>query len=214
MTINKKLVTMSSLVLLLPILLALFLWQSIPEQIATRFDLSGQVVHRSSKIFAIFGVPAILLLTHFLVIFGISRDPNTQKAGQKMQLVLYWLVPLISLVLQTGLILSAAGLIELSFIAMLVYLVLGLAFIFLGNYLPKVKYNQTVGIKLPWTLSSEENWDKTHRLTGKVWVFGGVLTLFFSLLGQMGIWLLIVLLALMILIPIVYSYRLRQGNCR
>lgn len=211
MIINKKLVTISSLVLLLPILLALFLWQSIPEQIATRFDLSGQVVHRSSKIFAIFGVPAILLLTHLLVILGISRDSNTQKAGQKMQLVLYWLVPLISLVMQTSLILSAAGIIELSFIAMLVYLVLGLAFIFLGNYLPKVRYNQTVGIKLPWTLASEENWDKAHRLTGKLWVFGGVLTLFLSLFGQTGIWLLMVVLALILLIPIVYSYRLSNN---
>lgn len=42
----------------------------------------------------------------------------------------------------------------------------------------KIRQNYTVGIRLPWTLSSEDNWDKTHRLAGKLWIVGGVLVLF------------------------------------
>ena len=45
---------------------------------------------------------------------------------------------------------------------------LGVMFIFIGNYLPKVKQNRTLGIKISWALNNEENWNKTHRFGGKV----------------------------------------------
>ena len=47
----------------------------------------------------------------------------------------------------------------------------------MGNYMPKLKVNHTVGIRLPWTLQSEDNWHKTHRLAGKLWVLGGLILL-------------------------------------
>ena len=52
---------------------------------------------------------------------------------------------------------------------------MGLVFIIIGNYLPKCKQNYTVGIKLPWTLNSEENWNKTHRLAGYVFMLCGIM---------------------------------------
>jgi len=88
---------------------------------------------------------------------------------------------------------------------------MGLLFILIGNYLPKTKQSYTMGIKLPWTLASEENWNRTHRLAGFLWVLGGVYFIVMSFIGWSLIAFLIPL-AVMVLIPAVYSYLLyRKG---
>ncbi len=51
---------------------------------------------------------------------------------------------------------------------------IGLLFIVIGNYLPKTRFNYVMGIRSPWTLSSEEVWDKTHRLAGPLHVLLGL----------------------------------------
>ena len=61
-----------------------------------------------------------------------------------------------------------------------------------------------MGIKLPWTFASEANWNATHRFGGKVWFFGGIVTILTSFLGSF--WLLMVILAAMVILPTIYSY--------
>jgi uncharacterized membrane protein len=63
-----------------------------------------------------------------------------------------------------------------------------------------------MGIKLPWTLNNEENWNKTHRLAGKVWVAGGIVILITALWGNFGV--LMATTLLMVVIPTIYSYHL------
>ena len=86
----------------------------------------------------------------------------------------------------------------------------GLLFTVIGNYLPKCKQNYTIGIKIPWTLDSEENWNKTHRFAGIFWVVGGLATLVLGLFG--GAWAYIPIMLAMGIAPIVYSFLLfRKG---
>jgi uncharacterized membrane protein len=86
----------------------------------------------------------------------------------------------------------------------------------MGNYLPKCKQNRTIGIKLPWTLADEENWNATHRAGGKMMVVAGLLILLCIFLPTdiSLIATLILTLALVIVIS-VYSYlyhRKQQQN--
>ena len=60
----------------------------------------------------------------------------------------------------------------------------GVMFIGLGNYMPKLKQNYTIGIKVPWTLNSEENWNMTHRMAGKLYVVAGVISIIIALLNN------------------------------
>lgn len=53
----------------------------------------------------------------------------------------------------------------------------GLLFIVLGNYLPKTRQNWFLGIRTPWTLSSEFTWEKTHRLAGRLFMGVGFICL-------------------------------------
>ena len=87
-------------------------------------------------------------------------------------------------------------------------ILLGLVFIIIGNYLPKCKQNYTIGIKIPWTLDSEENWNKTHRFAGRIWVVCGflmILTAFFDIF-----WLFFIFTIPMVFGPLLYSYILHK----
>ena len=52
---------------------------------------------------------------------------------------------------------------------------IGLLLVFIGNYFGKIRHNYTFGIKTPWTLASEEVWNKTHRISGPLWVVAGLI---------------------------------------
>ena len=90
--------------------------------------------------------------------------------------MIFWILPVVSLFTNGIMYRTAFG--KEFDLAVFVPALLGVMFIFIGNYLPKVKQNRTLGIKISWTLNNEENWNKTHRFGGKVWVVGGLIMLF------------------------------------
>jgi hypothetical protein len=100
-------------------------------------------------------------------------------------------------------------------LTMLLFPLLGLLFIAVGNWLPKIKQNSTLGIKIRWTLYSEENWNKTHRFAGFVWVIGGVI---FCLMGFVPENMLFFLLPLQVIllacVPMFYSWQLAKKQQR
>ncbi len=89
---------------------------------------------------------------------------------------------------------------------------LGVLFVLIGSSLPRVHSNWFLGIRTPWTLSSETVWRDTHRLGGKMFVVAGILTLLMALAQpawQLPVLILVLLLAG--LVPAAYSYfRYRQ----
>ena len=93
---------------------------------------------------------------------------------------------------------------------MLVPVLLGVLFLWVGNYFPKLRRNRTLGIKVSWTLGNEENWNRTHRLAGFLWVLCGLVMIPLSLLRLWNGWLIGALLAVMVLIPTIYSYALHR----
>ena len=91
--------------------------------------------------------------------------------------------------------------------------VIGLLFLVMGNYLPKTTRNRTMGIKLPWTIGNDENWQKTHRLGGRLWVVGGaimIVSAFFPI--EISIGVLVAVIAMSALIPTIYSYQLYKKH--
>ena len=88
----------------------------------------------------------------------------------------------------------------------------GVIILAFGNYLPKCKQNYTVGIKLPWTLNSEVNWNKTHHLAGYVWMLGGVCMIIGSCIRLQSLPLILSITLLITIVPFLYSYHLyRKG---
>ena len=211
MKMNKKLLIVTSIVILLPILWGLIIWSQLPNQIPIHFNVAGQANNFQSKPLAVFGLPLFLLLVHLFVIFMTARDPKNRTMNEKMGKVIYWLTPIVSLSVFYLIYSKALG--STTNPSIFVSALLGLIFVMMGNYMPKLKVNHTVGIRLPWTLQSEDNWHKTHRLAGKLWVLGGLILLLeagiqFAVPYVMGIVILTI-----VLIPILYSYQLSREDC-
>jgi uncharacterized membrane protein len=83
---------------------------------------------------------------------------------------------------------------------------ISLLFILMGLYLPQVKKNYFVGIKTPWTLASEESWNKTHALGGKLFVLAGLITLLGLFFSDKAVCIMLAAVALAVIISFVYSY--------
>ena len=210
MKTNKKLLLLTSMVILFPMLWGLIIWPQLPNQISIHFNAADQADNFQSKALAVFGLPFFLLLVHLFVIFMIGRDPKNRTMNEKMVKVIYWLIPIVSLSVFYLIYNKALG--STTNPSVFVSVLLGLIFVIMGNYMPKLKVNHTVGIRLPWTLQSEDNWHKTHRLAGKLWVLGGLILLLeaglqFAVPYVMGIVILTI-----VFIPVMYSYQLSRKN--
>ena len=202
---NKWQLMISSIIILLPIVAGLLIWNYLPEQIATHWGIDGEPDGWSSKSFAIFGLPLILLAVHWACVFFTSHDPKNKDQNSKVFNMVLWILPVISLVV-CGLTYAVALGNDIN-IGMAVRILLGILFVIIGNYMPKCRQNHTIGIKVPWTLHDEENWNKTHRFAGRFWVFGGLLllaTIFVPL--DNFVYVLLPLILLMAFAPIIYSY--------
>ncbi len=201
---NRMKIIITSLITLAPILIGVLFWNRLPDQIATHFGQGNVPDGWSSKPMAVFGLPLILVALHLFCIFITLNDPKKKNIGRKILPIIFWMIPIISLLVNSATYGIALGL-KID-IELIVSLLLGLLFIIFGNYMSKIRQNYTVGIRLPWTLSSEDNWDKTHRLAGKLWIVGGVLVLFNVFLKWTGF--LIGILLVIVFVPMVYSYAL------
>ena len=117
-----------------------------------------------------------------------------------------WTVPVLTILTSAFVLANALG--YESRIELIIPLLMSLLFIVIGTYLPKTKQSYTMGIKLPWTLASEENWNRTHRLAGPLWIVCGIFMAILSLLKHAPFWLMPLLIAVMVLVPTIYSYNL------
>lgn len=203
---NKKTLILTSLLTLLPIPVGLTLWNRFPETMAVHFGFTGEVDGYASPGFMVFGLPLLMLIFHWLCILLTARDKGNQGRNQKMFRVVLWTIPLISNLSLLGLYAFALD-VEFSPVAWTV-VPMGLLFAVIGNYLPKTRMNSTMGIKVPWAYSSEENWNATHRFAGKVWMIGGLLVALCGLLPHLwAISGMIFFMVVLCVLPIVYSYR-------
>ena len=206
---NKKTLVITSLICLLPIIVGALVYKRLPETIATHFDLNGNPDGWSSRAFAVFGLPAILLAVNLLLPFMLRADPKHENMSGALVNITSWTIPVLSL-LCSGLTLGRALGYDVR-IERVLPVFMGVLFILIGNYLPKTKQSYTMGIKLPWTLASEENWNRTHRLAGFLWVLGGIYFIVVSFIGW-SVTAFVIPLAVMVLVPMVYSFLLyRKG---
>lgn len=208
--INLKLLSLTSILTLLPILVGVILWKDLPASLPSHFGLDGQADGFSSKLEVVFLIPLVMLGLHFFAVVVTSLDPKASHVSPKIKTLVYWLVPFISGLVQLSIYGAAFGLIGNSTRIGLV--MVGIVFLVVGNYLPKTKQNYTVGIRLPWTLDSEENWNKTHRLAGRLWVLGGLIILVNGFLSWAVFYVFFGVLLVMVLVPIFYSYWISRGQ--
>lgn len=201
---NLPKLIITSIITLIPIIIGIILWDKMPEQVPVHWNINGEVDGFATKTQAVFVMPLVLVAVHWICVLGTNLDPKKQNISDKVFTLVLWIIPVLSLLCNSFVYATALG--HNVNVEVIMPLFMGALFVVIGNYLPKCKQSYTLGIKLPWTLNDEENWNKTHRLAGFLWVICGVIIMATAFLGVS--WLLFVLLIPMVIVPTVYSYLL------
>lgn len=158
-------------------------YPDLPDRMPTHWNLSGEPDGWSSRAWGAWLIPFMIA-----VVWGLTRllpaiDPRKANyakfAGAFEGIILS--VMLFMLVLH-GLILRAA-LGHPVAMDRVMPAGIGVLFIVIGNLLPRARPNWFVGIRTPWTLSSDRVWEKTHRIGGRLFVAGGIVIALSTFLG-------------------------------
>jgi uncharacterized membrane protein len=214
---NTRTTTIIVLVLIVGATVAgLLLWNQLPEQMASHWNANDQVNGYTSKFWGVFMVPLMTLGISLLFLVIPVIDPlkaNIAKFRGIFNLfilfVVGFMVYLHALTLSWNLGYSGFGMSRAMLPAM------GLLFILLGYLMRQSKRNWFIGIRTPWTLSSDYVWDKTHQLGAILFMASGALAFIGGFFGGMtAFWLFFVPLMGSAIFLVVYSYVLYQRETR
>lgn len=150
-----------------------------------------------------------LLAAHWICVLLVFADRRNREGQSKKAVgLLFWLMPVTSLLLAAIRMAVQQGEAGIRITYLITCFAFGLLFLAVGNYMPKIRQNRTMGVRVKWTLASEANWNATHRFAGKVWVAAGLLCMFSALLPlEMMLVVFIASIVLAAVVPCVYSYR-------
>lgn len=190
--------------ILILIIFNILFYDKMPAELPTHWNFRGEVDKYSSRFDAMVLTQGVLVIMNAVLLFMLDNDPRNKKQNNFVMTISKLTLPLLMLVIYIITIMSGFGR-EVK-VSTILPIFIGLLIIAIGNYLPKTRRNYTMGIKLPWTLNSDENWRRTHRLGGICFIGIG-LSLIISIFFKSEV---IFFAALIIggLIPGFYSYYL------
>lgn len=159
------------------------LWPDLPERIPTHWGLSGQVDGWSSRAVGGLLLPVVNVATYLLLLYLPKIDPRLKGAGDSQAVTVLGIIRLglvalfsaifgVQMMVALGVPVNSGKLI---IDALLVF------FLVAGNFFGRLRPNYFVGIRTPWTLENPATWKATHRLGGRIMVFGSLLLLVLQL---------------------------------
>ena len=197
----------TGLIILLSFILSAYFYPEMPQRTASHWNMNGEVDGYMQKDWGTFLLPIIMLAVGIIFLAIPRIDPlkaNIEKfRAHYVGFVILMLLFLLSLHVQVllwnlGVKISPNATLPLGF---------AILFYYIGILLEKSKRNWFIGIRTPWTLSSDKNWEKTHKLGGELFKGCGIISLGGLLFQNYAIYLVIVPIIICSLYAIYYSYR-------
>ncbi|EHQ90875.1 SdpI family protein [Desulfosporosinus youngiae] len=174
---GRLFIILSGIVVLVSLIAGLILYPQLPEQVPSHWNAAGEIDGYMGRLGGAFFLPAVMLGLLIMLTVIPKIDPkkrNYQSMGKVYSLVVFTIIVFMGAI-YAGTIAAVYG--HPMAVPRIAMPGIGLLLIILGNYMGKIKYNYTFGIRTPWTLASEEVWYKTHRVMGPLWVVGGLILL-------------------------------------
>lgn len=202
------------LIVVAAVIASAVVYPRLPERIPTHWELSAHPSGTeptpngwSGRLTGAWGLPIFLLGMWALVIILPKIDPrggNYSKFGGAFEGII---ISIMLFMLGMHIIILRAALGYPVAMQRIVPIGVGVLFVVIGNLLPRARPNWFVGIRTPWTLSSDRVWEKTHRIGGQAFVAGGILIVLAALVMEQ--WAHIVLIVVVLLCTatvLIYSY--------
>ena len=204
--IDWKILIITTLMCIVPIISGVILYNQLPEQMAVHFGLNNEPNGFAPKEFALFGIP--LLMTVLQIVCCISSDCMEQKKQNKKYITMYkWIIPIIGMVCYLTMLAYGAG-IELD-MRIIVCITLGIIFMIIGNYMPKTEIN-----KLQKYYVRNDFWEKVKRPAGYFFVIMGLLFIISAFLNSIVSFILMIILIICAVLTTIYSLYLFYKNRR
>lgn len=205
---------LSILLLTLMFLSSILFYSALPTKMPMHWNIYGQIDRYMKKDIAVALLP--LLTAGMFILFKVIPQFDPKKNKYKLfkkewEIIQTTLIGFFTYLHFMILLVSIHP--ELSFVPLL-FFGMGILFIIIGYYLPKVKQNYFVGIKIPWTLTSVENWNKTHQFGGKCFMISGIIILFEAFFFWNVPLIIFGSIFLSAVLPIIYSYILFSSSHR
>jgi len=201
-----------------PFIYGALIFPQLPSKIPTHFNIEGKADAWGgpSSIFLGPGIMGAVSIFVYVLLSNLKKfDPKKyDEANDTLYKDFAVLTVVFLSILSLIIIYSSTHADEIN-VGQLILPLVGLTFAGLGWYMPKFKQNYFVGFKLPWTLENVDNWNETHKVAGKIWIYGGLFQVVVTFLLPMKFGFIGFMLAtgVMVIIPTVFSYRMfRNGN--
>lgn len=191
-------------------------YPQLPARVPSHWGITGQVDGWTSPIGHALGIPAMMLGLYILFLLIPIMEPRRKHFHESLgfyQIIRNFMMAFMLFLFLTTTWIALTG--QSWRIGVIVPMAVGVLFILIGNYLHQIKSNFFMGIRTPWTLSSETNWKKTHHLGGYMFVIGGLIFFTTPLWPTpLNFYIPMIGISLAGLVPVIYSYILFRQNQR
>jgi len=187
------------------IITAIVLYPTLPEQVPTHWNAAGNVDDCTQRSWAVGTLLSAPILAFLLMKIIPAISPKGYRTEEFIGVLHIFQVTIVGFASAIAVLvfLEAVGIDAR--INQMVFIGVGLLFFILGNYLGKVRKNFFMGIRTPWTLASDEVWNRTHRLGGWLFMAGGLFMIAAAFVAIPTRWLVGVILVVA-LFPVIWSY--------
>lgn len=196
------------------VLAGLLLWDRLPDPMPGHWNAAGEIDGYISKFWGVFLVPIISIALTGLFLIIPRIDPLKANIAQFRAAFNWFIVVFMAYMLYVYALTLVAALGTPFNMTLMLLPAVGLLFIGVGYLMSGAKRNFFIGIRTPWTLSSDTVWDKTHKLGSRLFMLGGVVTILCAFLGESGIWIMLAAMLGASFVPVVYSYVLYQRETK
>ncbi len=194
------------LILAISLCLAILFYPQMPDQMASHWNIKGEVDGYLPKFWALFLAPLVIAGIGALFTFIPRMDPLKKNIDAFRGYYNGFIAAIAGLVLLLQMygILWHAG-VQISPNRVIPVAIGGLLY-YAGVMMTHTKRNWFIGIRTPWTLSSDKVWEKTHKIGGRLFKMSGIIALFGLLLPNLAVWLLLIPIFLSVIYTVFYSY--------
>lgn len=203
--INIKNLVITSIVCLIPIICGLIFYNELPESIAIHWGINNNPDGYFSKPAFVFGMPIMMVVLQIFCSIVSDLSDKNPEANKKAVTIYKWIIPILTVILYIVTIMIALG--NNLDVRRIVMIILGILFIVVGNYLPKVKGDYYMNSKVFWSKNRDEKLvNKAARVTGYMLIIGGLLCLLSTAFKPIVSIVVIVAIILFSLLIYLYVY--------
>ena len=173
---NRKTLILSVIICLLPMLLGVILYSKLPEKMPIHFTINDVSNNYANKNFALFGIPIIMAIVQAICLIDVNIKLNKLKNKEKPKIlkIMEWFIPVVTVLIYVIMIEVPLG--STVYVGKSICLILGILFMIIGNYIPKMSYEMGKTIFHPMP-ESEKAFRKMSKIMGYSFIVMGIVLL-------------------------------------